>query len=83
MSSVRIADLKANLSRYLRSVRNGARLTVVDRSTPIALLVPIDEEAGPIEVRPAPRKPSSLKLPRAPSAKTDSLAALLADRASR
>ncbi len=82
MTSVRIADLKANLSRYLRRVREGARLTVLDRTTPIAQLVPCDDDAE-LDIRPALRTPSSLRLPRAPATKTDSLALLLADRATR
>lgn len=82
MTTVGIADLKAHLSRYLRRVRGGRTLTVVDRSTPVALLVPYDS-SGPLEIRRATRKPSDLPLPPTPSSKTDSLAALLKDRASR
>src|SRR5437879_8662139 len=40
MSNVRIADLKAHLSEHLRSVRNGGTLTVFDRDTPVARIVP-------------------------------------------
>jgi antitoxin (DNA-binding transcriptional repressor) of toxin-antitoxin stability system len=36
MSDVRIADLKARLSEHLRYVRNGEKMTVLDRDTPIA-----------------------------------------------
>ena len=39
-SSVRIAQLKARLSEYLRAVRKGRELTVYDRDQPIARLVP-------------------------------------------
>ena len=48
MSDVRIADLKARLSEHLRSVRNGGTLTVLDRYTPIARIVPI--AAQPLEI---------------------------------
>ena len=82
MSRVGIADLKANLSRHLRRVRTGRTLTVVDRNTPIAQLVPYDATA-PLEVRRATRKPSELRLPSAPAAVTDSLRILLEDRGSR
>jgi prevent-host-death family protein len=82
MSKVGIADLKAHLSEHLRKVRGGRTLTVVDRNTPIARIVPFDADA-PLEVRRATRKPSELRLPPAPSAPTDSLAMLLKDRASR
>ena len=35
-----IAELKAGLSEHLRSVRNGRTLTVLDRDTPIARILP-------------------------------------------
>jgi antitoxin (DNA-binding transcriptional repressor) of toxin-antitoxin stability system len=35
---VKIADLKANLSRHLRSVKTGESITVMERDTPVALL---------------------------------------------
>lgn len=82
MSKVGIADLKAHLSRHLRSVRGGRTLTVLDRDTPIAQIVPYDTEL-PLEVRRATRKPKDLQLPSPPSAPTDSLSVLLEDRASR
>lgn len=40
MQSVNIADLKNNLSRYLARVREGAELTVLDRDTPVARILP-------------------------------------------
>jgi prevent-host-death family protein len=82
MNAVGIAELKAHLSRYLRRVRRGRTLTVLDRSTPVALIVPYASE-GPLEVRRATRKPSDLRLPAAPSTRTDSLAVLLEDRGRR
>jgi prevent-host-death family protein len=82
MKKVRIADLKAHLSEHLRSVRRGHALTVLDRDTPVARIVPYDAEA-PLEVRRASRKWNDLRLPPPPSAPTDSLAELLEDRASR
>jgi len=82
MSSVRIADLKARLSEHLRAVRRGRTLTVLDRDTPIARIVPYDE-SEPLRVRRATRKPRDLTLPAPPAKPTDSLAILLSDRASR
>jgi prevent-host-death family protein len=49
MSDVGIADLKARLSEHLRSVRNGGTLTVLDRDTPIARIVPYAVQ--PLEIR--------------------------------
>ena len=82
MSRVGIADLKAHLSRHLRRVRSGRTLTVLDRNTPVAQIVPYATEAV-LEVRTALRKPADLRLPPPPSSPTDSLSVLLQDRASR
>ncbi len=41
MRVVRIGELKNHLSRYLRVVRGGTRVIVMDRDTPIAELGPI------------------------------------------
>lgn len=82
MSKVGIADLKAHLSQHLRKVRGGRTLTVFDRETPVAQIVPYDAET-PLDVRRATRKPSDLRLPPRPSARTDSLSLLIQDRSSR
>jgi prevent-host-death family protein len=82
MSKVGIADLKAHLSEHLRRVRNGRTITVLDRDTPVARIIPYDVES-PLEVRRATRKPAELRLPRASSKRTDSLSVLLQDRATR
>jgi prevent-host-death family protein len=42
METVGVRDLKANLSRYLKRVRAGARLVVTDRGKPLATLAPLD-----------------------------------------
>lgn len=82
MNKVGIADLKAHLSHHLRKVRGGRTITVVDRDTPIARIVPYDAER-PLEVRRATRKPGDVARAPAPAKPTDSLSALLRDRASR
>lgn len=81
MSHVRIADLKARLSEHLRSVRNGNTLTVLDRDTPVARIIPF--AAPSLEIRKATRQLRDLKLPRKPSTRTDSLALLVDDRRRR
>lgn len=81
MSDVRIADLKARLSEHLRTVRNGGTLTVLDRDTPVARIVPY--AAQPLEIRKAKRRPCDLKLPPKPSKRTDSVALLVEDRRRR
>jgi len=44
---VRIAELKAHFSEYLRVVRHGREIVIKDRETPIARLTPI-EGANPV-----------------------------------
>lgn len=75
MKAVGIADLKARLSEHLKSVRKGRTLTVLDRETPVARIVPY--AADPVEVRRATRRVRDLKLPPPPSRPTDSLTVLL------
>ena len=81
MKTVGIADLKARLSEHLRSVRNGRSLTVLDRDTPVARIVPYAAES--LETRQATRRPRDLALPPPPATPTDSLAVLLDDRRRR
>ncbi|MGE0042344.1 MAG: type II toxin-antitoxin system Phd/YefM family antitoxin [Vicinamibacterales bacterium] len=42
METVGIRDLKANLSRHLRKVRAGARLTITERGRSIATISPVE-----------------------------------------
>jgi prevent-host-death family protein len=82
MSKVGIADLKAHLSQHLRKVRGGRTLTVVDRDTPVAQIIPLDP-GSPLEIRRATRRPCDLPSPSPASGRTNSLSVLLQDRASR
>jgi antitoxin (DNA-binding transcriptional repressor) of toxin-antitoxin stability system len=83
MKSVRIADLKAHLSAHLRSVRRGETLTVLDRETPIARIVPALDHASALRIRrplaSGPR-PADVPRPRALKTKRDPVALLLEDR---
>jgi prevent-host-death family protein len=40
MKTIKVADFKRHLSRYLRLVRSGQRLVVADRDTPVASVIP-------------------------------------------
>ena len=51
MTSVHIAELQAKLSDYLRTVSQGHSLTVLDRDTPIARIVPYEIEAHGLVIR--------------------------------
>lgn len=44
MRSVKIADLKNNLSQYLSEVRSGAEVLIKDRNKPIAKIVPLKDD---------------------------------------
>lgn len=75
MKAVRIADLKARLSEHLRAVRTGQTLTVLDRDTPVAKIVPYAAE--PLDIRRATRRPRELTLPPPPASPTDGVAVML------
>jgi prevent-host-death family protein len=80
MKSVRIAELKARLSAYLRDVRRGHVITVLDRDTPVARLVPLAAPPERLVVRKplsgAPR-PGDLPKPSGPPLDVDILRLLL------
>ena len=51
MKGVQIAELKSRLSEHLRKVRAGRTVTVLDRNTPIARIVPYAESGSSLAVR--------------------------------
>lgn len=64
MKAVRIAELKSRLSEYLRAVRRGHTLTVLDRDTPIARIVPYTGDSTLLAVRqPLPTSPGLHRIP--------------------
>ena len=82
MTRVGVAELKAHLSEYLRSVRKGRRITVIDGSTPIAALVPIQQDT--LAIRRASRSARNLPVGKVvlPTG-TTSLDMLLEERSKR
>lgn len=50
---VKISDLKARLSAYLRRVRRGETVVVLDRATPVARIVPLGGRGGGLGLVPA------------------------------
>lgn len=46
MATVSISELKAHLSRYLREVRRGGEVQVLDRGVPIARLSGLSPDLG-------------------------------------
>ena len=86
MKTVRIAELKARLSEYLRSVRRGRILTVTDRDTPIAQIIPYDVGPAPLTVRhplPDAAKLASLRMPPPLALRTDVVKLLAQERGDR
>lgn len=85
MNGVRVADLKSKLSEHLRKVRAGRSVTVFDRTTPIARIVPYEEESSSLLVRkPVPGAPSlqQVSLPPPLRLHRDIVAFLLEERQS-
>lgn len=83
MKQVRIAELKARLSEYLRAVRRGETIAVLDRETPIAHIVPVRDRPALRIRKPAPGTPppNRVKLPKKPlKLKVDVVDLLLEER---
>jgi len=82
MKQVRIAELKAKLSQFLRAVQAGESFAVLDRNTAIAQIVPLGGRTGirmrkPVAGSPAPGKVS---LPKPAQLKIDVLELLFEER---
>jgi len=56
-----ISQLKAHLNAYLADVRRGCGVVVCDRKTPVARLVPYEEDPSDFRVVPRARPVRSLK----------------------
>ena len=71
MKQVRIAELKARLSEYLRAVRHGETIAVLDRDTPVAQIVPIRDRTALRIRKPAPGTPAPNRVPLPKSSKSN------------
>jgi prevent-host-death family protein len=65
MKRAGIAELKSRFSEYLRAVRRGDSVTVMDRETPIARLIPVEDPGITIE-KPLPGSPPPSRIPLPP-----------------
>ena len=85
MKTVKIADLKAHLSSYLRDVRAGGELVVADRSTPFAVISPLRKSSRLPGIRKATLSPAAMRRirPVPPLKPVDPLETLLEDRNAR
>lgn len=82
MRQVGVAELKSRLSEYLRAVRRGETIAVLDRETPVARIVPA---AGPatLDIRKPARgapAPGRVRLPKPLAARSDIVALLMEER---
>jgi prevent-host-death family protein len=82
MRQVRIAELKSRLSEYLRAVRRGESIRVLDRETPVAQIIPVLERVSLRIRKPAPGAPppNRVPLPKPLGIKTDIVELLLEER---
>jgi antitoxin (DNA-binding transcriptional repressor) of toxin-antitoxin stability system len=83
MTTVRIAELKAHLSEHLRKVRAGRSVTILDRDTPIASLVPWQPAMRSLQLRsPLPGAPKlqAVELPPPLKIRGDVVRLLLPER---
>jgi prevent-host-death family protein len=82
MKQVRIAELKSRLSEYLRAVRRGETIAVLDRNTPVAHIVPVHERPALRVRKPAPGTPAPnrVRLPKPAKLKVDIVKLLLEER---
>lgn len=71
MKQVGIAELKARLSEYLRAVRRGESIAVLDRETPVAQIVPVRDRSQLRVRKPAPGTPPPNRVPLPKPAKLD------------
>jgi len=63
MKQVRIAELKAKLSEYIRAVHRGETIVVLDRQTPVAQIVPVRAPSALRVRKPAPGSPLPNRIP--------------------
>ena len=82
MKQVRIAELKSRLSEYLRAVRRGETISVLDRDTPVAQILPVREKSSLRIRKPASGTPppSRVRLPKPVILKVDIVELLMEER---
>jgi len=83
MQTVSVAALKANLSRYLETVKRGKEIVVTSHKHSIARIIPVEKNAEDLKIIPAKKPISSLKKIKGLKLDVDLVADLLADRRRR
>ena len=61
MTKTNVSELKAKLSAYLAEVRAGGTVVVYDRVTPIARMIPFQEDRDDLSIIDATDPPAALK----------------------
>ncbi len=77
---VGIAKFKARLSRYLGDVRRGHPVTLMDRDTPVARVLPYPGAPGKLVIRKPIREPGQVRFPGPLRKEVDGVRLLLEDR---
>lgn len=82
MRQVGIAELKSRLSEYLRAVRRGETISVLDRDTPVAQIVPVRQKSALRIRKPTPGTPppNRVQLPKPNTLKMDVVKLLMEER---
>jgi prevent-host-death family protein len=80
---VKISELKNHLSAYLRHVRRGHTVEVLDRETLIAAIVPVETTRSGIKYRPAKGRLQDVEVPPPLDPPVDVVALLREDRDAR
>jgi prevent-host-death family protein len=82
MQRVGIAELKARLSEYLRAVRRGETIAILDRDTPVAQMAPYQERPALRVRKPAASAPplNKVRVPRSVATHVDVVQLLLEER---
>jgi prevent-host-death family protein len=85
MKTAKVSEFKAHLSAYLAEVRHGETVIVCDRNTPVARLVPYEDDRNRFTIERPGRPISDLKKVRGVELKrrTDVLALLRENRDER
>ena len=63
MKQVGIAELKSRLSEYIRAVRRGEIISVMDRETPVGQIVPVREKSAFRIRKPVPGRAAAQSRP--------------------
>ncbi len=79
-TGVKIAEFKSHLSQYIKNVRKGHAITLLDRETPVARVLPYPIMQGRLTIRKPRRKVKEIRLPPLLKKGIDSLSVLLEER---